>query len=65
MVTFTKQLGRNKYQCLLTEHEFRSEADAEAHQEKIIRRLQAQGLLGDGYNGAELFKAFDKSRKAA
>ena len=64
MNTFVKQLARNKHQCLLTEHEFRSALEAEHHQEKIIKRLQAQGLLSGDYSGAELFQAFRSSRAA-
>ncbi|WP_428304647.1 hypothetical protein [Lacipirellula sp.] len=64
MNTFTKQLGRNRYACLLSEHEFRTQLEAEEHQESLIRKLQAQGLLSGDYSFGELDKAY-RSRNAA
>lgn len=62
--TFVKQTGTRKYKCLLTEHEFRTELEAEQHQSAIIRRLQSQGLLQGDFNFGHLDRAYRKNRAA-
>lgn len=58
MNTFTKMIGRHRHLCLLSEREFKSQADAEAHQESLIRKLQASGAVAGDYSFGELFGAY-------
>lgn len=65
MQTFIRQAGRLRYQCLLSEREFKTDLEARQFQESLIRRLQALELLGGDYSFGELHAAYHQGRTAA